>query len=95
MKPPTPYLRPPITREVDPNRINWVWKLIAAIDQLKPAEVSAASEAAGIPLPKSRVKAWSYAEDNPDFSALNVDELERTLRALIAWRRAQRTTTED
>jgi len=95
MKPQTPYQRPPISRVVDPNRMNWLWKLVAALDQLAPADVSEACQVAGIPLPKNRVKAWSYAEDNPDFSALNVDELERTVRALIAWRRTQRTTEQD
>jgi uncharacterized protein YehS (DUF1456 family) len=86
------YQRPPITRAVDPNRMNWVWKLVSALADVTPADVVAACAAAGIVLPRNRVKAWGYGEASPDFSAMNASELERTLRALIAHRRAEQSS---
>lgn len=90
-----PYQRPKIAREVDPNRVNWLWKIVTDVAGMKPAEVVAACAAAGIAIPRNRVKAWSYAEQSPDFSAMNVTELERTLQAVAAFRMAQRRATDE
>lgn len=84
------YLRPPVDRVVDPNRMNWLWRQVNNLCRFTPQELVAACAAAGIELPKNRAKAWAYAEDSPDFSAMNVTELERTLAAVAAFRRAQR-----
>lgn len=87
-----PYQRPRIAREVDPNRMNWLWKIVADLAGMKPAEVVEACAAAGIAIPRNRVKAWSYAEQAADFSSMNVTELERTLQAVAAYRASQART---
>lgn len=84
--PPPRYGRPKIAHKLDPNEVNWLWKLIGEAAGVFPREVKAALEGAANPLPLNRVKAWAYGEQNPSRSAMNLTELVTVLEALIQHR---------
>jgi len=75
-----------IAHKLDPNEVNWLWKLIGEAAGVFPREVKAALEGASNPLPLNRVKAWAYGEQNPSRSAMNLTELVTVLEALIQHR---------
>lgn len=81
-----PYTKPPIVRGVDPTRMNWLWRLICDADGLRASQVHRALVAAGISVTPERVRSWHLREGEDGYVALNMAELERNLRAVIATR---------
>jgi hypothetical protein len=84
-----PYQRPAILRAVDPQRMNWLWRLVAEVADLKTVQVVDALHAAGIGINAQRVESWSASDQGADFFPLSIAELERNLRAVLALRHAE------
>ncbi|TAM58245.1 MAG: hypothetical protein EPN49_13135 [Rhodanobacter sp.] len=83
------YRRQPMNRGVDPMRMNWLWRLVCEVADLKPADVIEALHAAHVPVDLQRVHSW-IAIEKDDFSLpLTLAELERNLRALALFRRTR------
>ena len=82
------YTRPPMTRGVDPQRMNWLWQLILQATDLSPAEVRAALNASGVPVTDQRVASWSLGDAEENYFPLTLAEMERNLRAVIAAKRS-------
>ncbi|UPG86377.1 hypothetical protein L2Y94_03175 [Luteibacter aegosomatis] len=82
------YTRPPMTRGVDPQRMNWLWQLILQATDLSPAEVRAALNASGVPVTDQRVASWSVGDAEENYFPLTLAEMERNLRAVIAAKRS-------
>lgn len=80
------YGRPQIAHVLDPNNVNWLYKLIAQAAGANRFEVKSALDASGTPTPANRVKAWGYADTAADRSPMNLTELVTVLNALIAYR---------
>ena len=80
------YTRPPMTRGVDPQRMNWLWQLILQATDLDPAEVLKALNAAGVPATDKRLTSWQVSNRAENYFPLSIAELERNLRAVIAWK---------
>jgi hypothetical protein len=78
------YTRPPMTRGVDPQRMNWLWQLILQSTDLDPDEVRAALVACGVAATTKRLHSWQVSDQNEDYFPLSIAELERNLRAVIA-----------
>lgn len=78
------YTRPPMTRGVDPQRMNWLWQLILQATDLSPTEVRAALNASGVPVTDQRVASWSVGDGEENYFPLTLAELERNLRAVVA-----------
>ena len=56
--PPREYTRPPMTRGVDPQRMNWLWQLILQATDLDAEEVRAV-----VAMKKQRAEAIDAAAD--------------------------------
>lgn len=80
------YTRPPMQRGVDPQRMNWLWQLILQATDLKPADVRAALNAAGVGATDQRVASWAVSDKAENYFPLSIAELERNLRSVVAWR---------
>lgn len=78
------YTRPPMTRGVDPQRMNWLWQLVLQATDLSPSAVRAALNATGVPVTDQRVASWSAGDGDDDYFPLTLAELERNLRAVVA-----------
>lgn len=87
-----PYRLPPMTRGVDPQRMNWLWRLICELASVDEAEVVEALHAEVVPVDLRRVKSWTVSDREANFFPINLAEMERNVRALIAWRQAGRTS---
>ncbi|HUW54870.1 MAG TPA: hypothetical protein VMV99_15775 [Rhodanobacter sp.] len=83
------YRRPPMNRGVDPMRMNWLWRLVCEVADLKPADVIEALHAAHVPVDLQRVHSWIAMEKDDFFFPLTLAELERNLRALALFRRTR------
>lgn len=80
------YGRPPVVHVLDPNDVNWLYKLIAQAAGANRIEIKNALDATGIPTPANRVKAWGYSDTATDRSPMNLTELVTVLNALISYR---------
>jgi hypothetical protein len=89
------YTRPPMTRGVDPQRMNWLWQLILQATDLDPAEVRKALNATGVPVTDKRLASWQVSNRVETYFPLSIAELERNLRAVIACRNKQREGTPE
>jgi|ERR1700760_791549 hypothetical protein len=78
------YTRPPMTRGVDPQRMNWLWQLILQSTDLDPDEVRAALVACGVPATSKRLHSWQVGDQDEEYFPLSLAELERNLRAVVA-----------
>ncbi len=78
------YTRPPMTRGVDPQRMNWLWQLILQATDLDPDDVRAALLASGVPATTKRLNSWQVSDQNEEYFPLSIAELERNLRAVVA-----------
>ncbi|WP_049623709.1 hypothetical protein [Frateuria defendens] len=85
------YRRPP-NRACDPQRMNWLWRLIGELAELSPGEVDEALRAVDVAADARRIRGWSASEAEDDFFPITLAEMERNLRALVALRRARRDT---
>ena len=84
-----PYRRPPMTRGVDPQRMNWLWRLICELGAVDSAEVVQALHAAQVPVDLRRVKSWTVSDREASFFPLTLAEMERNLRCVLALRQAR------
>jgi hypothetical protein len=84
-----PYQRPAMLRAVDPQRMNWLWRLVVEVADLKTAQVVDALHAADIGVNAERVDSWIASDQGGDFFPLSIAELERNLRSVLALRHAQ------
>lgn len=82
------YTRPPMTRGVDPQRMNWLWQLILQATDLSPADVRKALNAAGVGATDARLASWQVSDREDNYFPLSIAELERNLRSVVAWRKA-------
>ncbi|WP_132147038.1 hypothetical protein [Luteibacter rhizovicinus] len=78
------YTRPPMTRGVDPQRMNWLWQLVLQSTHLDPQRVREALNAVGIPATDARIESWSVPDRADNYFPLTLAEMERNLRALVA-----------
>jgi hypothetical protein len=85
-----PYRRPPMTRGVDPQRMNWLWRLICELGAVDAPEVMEALHAAQVPVDLRRVKSWTVSDREASFFPITLAELERNLRSVLALRLAVR-----
>ncbi|NID06984.1 hypothetical protein HBF26_19010 [Luteibacter jiangsuensis] len=86
------YTRPPMTRGVDPQRMNWLWQLILEATGLDSADVRDALNACGVPVTDKRLASWRVTDKDDDYFPLTIAELERNLRSVVAWK-AKRATS--
>jgi hypothetical protein len=84
-----PYRRPPMTRGVDPQRMNWLWRLICELGAVDAPEVMEALHAAQVPVDLRRVKSWTVSDREASFFPITLAELERNLRSVLALRLAR------
>jgi len=80
------YTRPPMTRGVDPQRMNWLWQLVLQATDLEPADVRQALNAIGVPATDQRIASWQASDRDDNYFPLTLAEMERNLRAVIAWK---------
>lgn len=88
------YTRPPMTRGVDPQRMNWLWQLILQATDLKATDVRAALNASGVPATDARVLSWQVSDRADNYFPLTIAELERNLRAVIATKKQAEPTSD-
>lgn len=84
------YRHPPLTRGVDPQRMNWLWRLVCEVAALQPTEVAEALHAVQVAVDLPRVRGWVANDTGEDFFPLTIAELERNLRALARLRGTRR-----
>lgn len=84
-----PYRRPPMTRGIDPQRMNWLWRLVCEVGAIEATEVVQALHAAGVPVDRRRVESWAVNDRDDAFFPITLAELERNLRAMAALRRTE------
>jgi hypothetical protein len=89
-----PYQRPPMTRGLDPQRVNWLWRLVCEVSGLDANDVVAALHAMQVPVDHQRVASWLASDRDDDYFPLTVAEMERNLRSVLALRKtlAEATT---
>ena len=85
--PPREYTRPPMTRGVDPQRMNWLWQLILQATDLDAEEVRTALVACGVAATEKRLHSWEVSDRDDAYFPLSLAELERNLRAVVAMKK--------
>jgi hypothetical protein len=81
------YTRPPMARGVDPQRMNWLWQLILQATDLDPVDVRKALNATGVGATDKRLASWQVSDRDEEYFPLTIAELERNLRAVVAWKK--------
>lgn len=84
-----PYRHPPMTRGIDPKRMNWLWRLICELGSIDATEVMESLHAAGVPVDMKRVKSWVVSDRDASFFPMTLAEMERNMRTLVALRIAR------
>ncbi|KJV30059.1 hypothetical protein [Luteibacter yeojuensis] len=87
------YTRPPLIRGVDPQRMNWMWQLILQATDLDPKEVRAALNAIGVAATDQRLASWNVSDRAENYFPMSIAEVERNLRAVIAYRQKAKPAT--
>jgi hypothetical protein len=90
-----PYQRPPMTRGLDPQRVNWLWRLVCEVSGLDAHDVVAALHAMQVPVDHKRVASWLASDRDDDYFPLTVAEMERNLRSVLAVRKAHADAADD
>jgi hypothetical protein len=83
-----PYQRPPLTRGLDPQRVNWLWRLVCELADMRTPEVLAGLHATGVAVDKQRVDSWSASDRDDNYFPMTIAEMERNLRSVLALRLA-------
>jgi len=83
-----PYQRPPMTRGLDPQRVNWLWRLVCEVAGLDANDVVVALHAMQVPVDHQRVASWLASDRDDNYFPLTVAEMERNLRSVLALRKA-------
>lgn len=89
-----PYRRPPMSRATDPQRMNWLWRLICEVAELRAADVVEALHAAQVPVDQSRARSWIVSDRDDGFFPISIVEMERNLRSLLELRETLRENGE-
>ncbi len=89
-----PYRRPPLVRATDPQRMNWLWRLVCEVAEIPPAEVVEALHALQVPVDQQRARSWTVSDRDDSFFPMSIAEVERNLRALVEFRAARREEGE-
>lgn len=89
-----PYRRPPLVRATDPQRMNWLWRLVCEVAEIRPAEVVDALHSLQVPVDQQRARSWTVSDRDDSFFPMSIAELERNLRALVQLRTARREEGE-
>ncbi len=89
-----PYRRPPMSRATDPQRMNWLWRLVCEVADVRPAEVVEALHAAQVPVDLGRARSWVASDSEDNFFPVSMTEIERNLRAVLLLREAVRGVDE-
>ena len=92
--PARPYTRPPLTRGVDPQRMNWLWQLILRATDLDATDVRDALLASGVAVTDKRMVSWQVTDNHENYFPLTIAELERNLRSVIAWKAKRMESSE-
>src|SRR6187402_459274 len=87
------YTRPPMARGVDPQRMNWLWQLILQATDLDPVDVRKALNATGVGATDKRLASWQVSDRDEEYFPLTIAELERNLRAVVAWKKLRADAT--
>ena len=85
-----PYRRPPMSRAIDPQRMNWLWRLVCEVADVHPAEVAEALQVTHVPVDLGRVRSWVAGDEEEGFLSISIAEIERNLRALVLLREDNR-----
>jgi len=88
------YTRPPMTRGVDPQRMNWLWQLILQSTDLDTADVRAGLLAMGVAATEKRLHSWQVSDRDDDYFPLSIAELERNLRAVVVLKKQRAEKAE-
>ena len=88
------YRRPPLVRATDPQRMNWLWRLVCEVAEIRPAEVVEALHALQVPVDQQRARSWTVSDRDDSFFPMSIAEVERNLRALVELRTARREEGE-
>lgn len=89
-----PYRRPPLVRATDPQRMNWLWRLVCEVAEIRPAEVVEALHSLQVPVDQQRARSWTVSDRDDSFFPMSIAEVERNLRALVELRAARREEGE-
>ncbi|HEY4143665.1 hypothetical protein [Pinirhizobacter sp.] len=90
-----PYQRPPMTRGLDPQRVNWLWRLVCEVSGLDAGDVVAALHAMQVPVDHQRVASWLANDFEDNYFPLTVAEMERNLRSVLALRKMQANASDE
>lgn len=80
------YKKPPLNRGIQPQKMNWLWRLICEAGYITVDEVVAALHAGDVDVERSRVASWLKAEGEDDYFPLSIAELEQNLRLILSAR---------
>ena len=75
-----------MSRATDPQRMNWLWRLICEVAEVRPADVVEALHAAQVPVDQSRARSWIVSDRDDSFFPISIVEVERNLRSLLQLR---------
>lgn len=76
------YKQPPLTRGVNPLKMNWLWRLICEVGYVAIDDVITALAGADIHVSHERAAGWLKADGEDGYFPLTIAELEQNLRAL-------------
>lgn len=83
-----PYQRPPMARGLDPQRVNWLWRLVCEASGLTAREVVEGLHFADVGVSLQRVESWLANDNEDNYFPLTIAEMERNLRSVVAMRKA-------
>ncbi len=89
-----PYRRPPLSRATDPQRMNWLWRLLCEVADVSSADVVDALHASQIPIDQTRARSWVVSDRDDAFFPISIAEVERNLRAVLQLRKTIRENSE-
>jgi hypothetical protein len=82
------YQRPPMARGLDPQRVNWLWRLVCEASGLTAREVLDGLHFAEVGANLQRVESWLANDNDDNYFPLTIAEMERNLRSVLAMRKA-------
>lgn len=80
------YKKPPLNRGVQPEKMNWLWRLICESGYITVDDVVSALRAANIPVDSARARGWLLSQGDDGYFPLSIAELERNLRLILSAR---------
>jgi hypothetical protein len=82
------YKQPPLSRGVNPLKMNWLWRLTCEVGYVAVDDVLSALREAGVEASRERALGWLKSEGEDGYFPLTIAELEQNLRALQVVRAA-------